>query len=67
MILQQKEGNYKMNNVYKMARYKMALESIYSIVDLENYPKIELIKNVVKKALCCDEEILEDDCDDVDR
>ena len=56
-----------MNNVYKMARYKMALESIYSIVDLENYPKIELIKNVVKKALCCDEEILEDDCDDVDR
>ena len=54
-----------MNNVYKMATYKMALRSIYSIVDMENYPKIDLIKNIIDKALS-DDEILEDDCDDVE-
>ena len=33
-------------------RYRMALEAIYSIVDLENYPKVELIKDIIEKALC---------------
>lgn len=54
-----------MNNVYKMARYKMALDSIYSIVEIENYPKVELIKDIIEKAFY-DTETLEDDCDDVD-
>lgn len=48
-------------------RYRMALEAIYSIVDLENYPKVELIKDIIEKALCFSDDDLEDESDDVDR
>lgn len=48
-------------------RYRMALEAIYSIVDLENYPKVELIKDIIEKALCFSADDLEEENDDVDR
>lgn len=47
-------------------RYRMALEAIYSIVDLENYPKVELIKDIIEKALCVSMDDLEDGDQDED-